>query len=159
MPIFLSAPFIIKILNLFIIILYTHLYHNSFQYLSITWNAFIACYIRCKKYLIGILVTPIKGFLTIYQGVHITYFTFFPMPLKSVIQKQLMLFQKFLNLLKIHQGQDSQSSIIIVFSTSFSLEKCQSETKIVEFWHWWISPLFLKVTFASQKDFFFLLAV
>ena len=38
---------------LFIIILCTHLYHSSFQYLSITRNAFIACYIRRKKYLIG----------------------------------------------------------------------------------------------------------
>ena len=40
---------IIKILNLYIIISCTHVYHHSFQYLSITCitcNAFIACYIR-----------------------------------------------------------------------------------------------------------------
>ena len=36
-----------------IILLCTHLYHTSFLYLSITCNAFIACYIRCKKYLIS----------------------------------------------------------------------------------------------------------
>ena len=43
---------IVKILNLYIIILWTHLYLSSFQYLSITCscNAFIACYIRRKKY-------------------------------------------------------------------------------------------------------------
>ena len=41
---------IVKILNLYIILLCTHLYHSSFQYLSITFNAFIACYIRHKKY-------------------------------------------------------------------------------------------------------------
>ena len=50
----LSNPFFIKILNLYIIILCTHLYRTSFQYLSITCNAFIACYIRCNKYVIGI---------------------------------------------------------------------------------------------------------
>ena len=27
-----------------------HLYHTSFWYLSITCNAFISCYVRCKKY-------------------------------------------------------------------------------------------------------------
>ena len=37
---------IVKILNLYIILLCTHLYHSSFQYLSINCNAFIACYIR-----------------------------------------------------------------------------------------------------------------
>ena len=36
---------IVKILNLFIILLCTHLYHTSLWYLSITCNAFIACYI------------------------------------------------------------------------------------------------------------------
>ena len=36
-----------------IILLCTHLYLSSFQYLSITCNAFIACYIIRKKYLIG----------------------------------------------------------------------------------------------------------
>ena len=35
---------IVKILNLYIILLCTNLYHFSFQYLSITCNAFIACY-------------------------------------------------------------------------------------------------------------------
>ena len=28
-----------------------HLYHTSFRYLSITCNAYISCYIRCKKYI------------------------------------------------------------------------------------------------------------
>ena len=41
---------IVKILNLSIILLCTHLYHTSYQYLSITCNAFNACFIRCKKY-------------------------------------------------------------------------------------------------------------
>ena len=40
---------IVKILNLYIILLWTHLYHPSFQYLSISCNAFIACYNRSKK--------------------------------------------------------------------------------------------------------------
>ena len=43
---------IVKILNLYIILLCTHL-SLFFQYLSITCNAFITCYIRRKKYLIG----------------------------------------------------------------------------------------------------------
>ena len=41
----------------------THLYHTFFRYLSITCNAFIACYIRCKKYLIEvILVATVSHF-------------------------------------------------------------------------------------------------
>ena len=45
--------FSVKILNFYIILLFTDLYHSYFQYLSITCNAFIACYIRRYKYLIG----------------------------------------------------------------------------------------------------------
>ena len=41
---------IVKILNLDIILLCTHLYHTSFRYLSSACNAFIACYFRYKKY-------------------------------------------------------------------------------------------------------------
>ena len=37
---------IVKILNIYIMLSCTHLYHTSFQYLSSTCNAFIACYIR-----------------------------------------------------------------------------------------------------------------
>ena len=40
---------IVKVLNLYIILLCTHLYHTSFQLLSSNCNAFIACYIRHKK--------------------------------------------------------------------------------------------------------------
>ena len=50
----LRVSHIVKILNLYIILLCTHLYHTSFQYLSITCNAFIACYIRCKKILVNL---------------------------------------------------------------------------------------------------------
>ena len=39
---------IVKILNLYIILLYTHLYHSSFQDLSVTYNAFILFYHRNK---------------------------------------------------------------------------------------------------------------
>ena len=50
------------ILNLCIILLRTHLYHTSFWYLSITCNAFIACYIRRKtkaqKSLFHIIIKP-----------------------------------------------------------------------------------------------------
>ena len=41
----------VKILNLYIILFFTHLYHTSFQYLPITCNAFIACDIKSKTYL------------------------------------------------------------------------------------------------------------
>ena len=45
---FLNCIFtIVKILNIYIMLSCTHLYHSSFRYLSITCNAFIACYIRC----------------------------------------------------------------------------------------------------------------
>ena len=44
---------IVKILNIYIMLACTHLYHTSFQYLYITCNVFIACYIRHYKYLIG----------------------------------------------------------------------------------------------------------
>ena len=49
-----NVPFIVKIQNLYIILLCTYLYHTSFRYLSITCNTFIAHDIRHKKYLIGI---------------------------------------------------------------------------------------------------------
>ena len=42
---------IVKILSLYFILLYAHLYHISFHYLSSTCNAFISYYIRHKKYL------------------------------------------------------------------------------------------------------------
>ena len=42
----LSGWNIVKILNIFIMLSCTHLYHSSFRYLSITCNTFIACYIR-----------------------------------------------------------------------------------------------------------------
>ena len=38
-----------RILNIYIILLCTHLYHTSFRYLSITCIACIACHIKCKK--------------------------------------------------------------------------------------------------------------
>ena len=43
-----------------IILLCTHLYHSYFQYLSITWNAFIDCYIRRKKYIFCVNSVPTK---------------------------------------------------------------------------------------------------
>ena len=48
-----ASCFIVKILNLYIILVCTHFYHTSFRYLSITSNPFIACYIRHKKYRIN----------------------------------------------------------------------------------------------------------
>ena len=44
-----EAITIIKILNLYIILLCTHLYNTYFQYLSSTCNAFVACYNRRRK--------------------------------------------------------------------------------------------------------------
>ena len=55
-PLFCCKPKanIVKILNIYIMLSCTHSYHSSFQYLFITYNAFIAFYNRRYEYLIGI---------------------------------------------------------------------------------------------------------
>ena len=45
-----DCKYIVKILNIYIMLSCTHLYHTSFQYLSSPCNACIACYIRRLKY-------------------------------------------------------------------------------------------------------------
>ena len=74
-----EAITIIKILNLYIILLCTHLYNTYFQFLSSTCNAFVACYNRRGK---NAVESPVFFYNQKYSNVHLCFpgpiLTYFP---------------------------------------------------------------------------------